>query len=133
MDKRSGLSASVQVADSGFYAGAARALGITPFAAGKTIVRLEEQLEIRLFHRNTRTITLAAEGARFPDRCGVIMDAVAVAERELAMSRRDLRGKLRVGVPLVNRLRSRVLLSFTTAPAWSPSSDALGDRHRDTD
>jgi DNA-binding transcriptional LysR family regulator len=53
MDKLSELSVFVQVADSGSYAGAARALGITPSAVGKTIVRLEEQLEVRLFHRNT--------------------------------------------------------------------------------
>ncbi|MGE7417678.1 LysR family transcriptional regulator [Methylobacterium tarhaniae] len=115
MDKLSELSVFVQVADSGSYAGAGRALGITPSAVGKTIVRLEEQLEVRLFHRNTRNITLTAEGAQFLDRCRVIMDAVAVAERELAMSRRALRGKLRISVPLVNRVWNRVLLSFTTA------------------
>ncbi|TGE02722.1 LysR family transcriptional regulator [Methylobacterium nonmethylotrophicum] len=113
MDKLAGLSVFVQVADSGSFAAAARALGLTASAIGKTIARLEEQLEVRLFHRNTRSLSLTAEGAQFLDRCRGIMEAVAAAERELAGSRSgDLRGKLRVSVPLVSRQWHRLFLSF---------------------
>ncbi|MGE7417910.1 LysR family transcriptional regulator [Methylobacterium tarhaniae] len=116
MDKLAGLSVFVQVADSGSLAAAARALGLTASAVGKTIARLEEQLEVRLFHRNTRNLSLTAEGAQFLDRCRGIMEAVAAAERELAGSRGgDLRGKLRVSVPLVSRHWHRLFLSFMEA------------------
>ncbi|KMO42744.1 hypothetical protein VQ02_02135 [Methylobacterium variabile] len=116
MDKLAGLSVFVQVADSGSFAAAARALGLTASAVGKTIARLEEQLEVRLFHRNTRSLSLTAEGAQFLDRCRAIMEAVAAAERELAGSRGGaLRGKLRVSVPLVSRPWNQVFLSFMEA------------------
>ncbi len=115
MDKLAGLSVFVQVADSGSYAAAARVLGLTASAVGKTILRLEERLEVRLFHRNTRSLSLTADGMRLLERGRPIMEAVAAAEREIAESRGALRGQLRVSVPLVGRSWNRVFLAFMAA------------------
>jgi DNA-binding transcriptional LysR family regulator len=113
MDRIGGIAVFVQVADSGSYVAAGRALGQSGSAVGKSIVRLEEQLGVRLFHRNTRSISLTAEGARFLERCRGIMRQIADAENDLALSRETPRGKLKVSLPLVSDLWHRPFLDFT--------------------
>lgn len=115
MDKLAELTAFVQVADSGSYAAAARALGLTASAIGKTIVRLETKLGVRLFQRNTRRIKLTAEGDRLLARCRTIMQEVAAVERDLAQAREDPSGRLRVSAPLVADSWNRVFLDFMAA------------------
>ena len=44
------------------FRAAARAVGLTPAALGQRIRQLEEQLEAKLFHRTTRTVTLTEQG-----------------------------------------------------------------------
>lgn len=115
MDKLVELRVFVQVADSGSYTAAARALGLTASAIGKTIVRLETKLGVRLFQRNTRSIRLTAEGDRLLERCRIIMNEVAAAERDLVVTREAPRGKLRVSAPLVSDSWNRVFLDFMAA------------------
>lgn len=112
MDRIAGITVFVQVADSGSYVAAGKVLGQSASAVGKTIVRLEEQLGVRLFHRNTRSISLTAEGARFLERCRGIMRQIADAENDLALSRETPRGKLKVSLPLVCDLWHRPFLDF---------------------
>lgn len=112
MDKITGISVFVQVVDSGSYVAAGRALGQTPSSVGKAIVRLEERLRVRLFHRNTRSISLTTEGARFLERCRAIMNEIAAAEADLAAAREGPRGRLRVSVPMVNDTWNAVFVAF---------------------
>ena len=90
MDKITGISVFVQVADSGSYVAAGRVLGQTASSVGKTIVRLEEKLGVRLFHRNTRSISLTSEGSRFLERCRAIMRDINAAEEDIALYRDQL-------------------------------------------
>lgn len=115
MDKLTELAVFVQVADSGSYTAAARAIGLTASAIGKTIVRLEAKLGVRLFQRNTRRIKLTAEGDRLLARCRIIMQEVAAVERDLAVAREAPSGRLRVSAPLVADSWNRVFLDFMTA------------------
>ncbi|WP_084809521.1 LysR family transcriptional regulator [Bradyrhizobium sp. NAS80.1] len=114
MDRIAGVTVFVQVADSGSYVAAGKILGHSPSAIGKTIVRLEERLGVRLFHRSTRSLSLTAEGARFLERCRSIMREITDAENDLALSRDTPRGKLKVSLPLVNEVWHRPLLDFTS-------------------
>lgn len=60
----------------GSFAKAARELGLSPSAVAKSIARLEQNLNIRLFHRSTRRIGLTQEGEELFERVSVILEQV---------------------------------------------------------
>lgn len=112
MDSLSGILAFVQVAETRSFSDAGRQLGVSSSAVGKSVARMEERLEVRLFHRSTRSVTLTAEGALFLERCRRILAEIAAAELELADTRAAPRGKLRISLPLVCGLMMPVLTAF---------------------
>lgn len=115
MDKLSAFDAFVQSAETGSFVAAGRKLGLSASAVGKAVVRLEHRLGARLFHRNTRNMTLTEEGRLFLERCRRIFDEVEAAEAELAHSSRTPRGRLRVSLPLVGMLLTPVMANFMRA------------------
>lgn len=112
MDKLAALQAFVQSAETGSYVAAGRQLGLSASAVGKAVARLEQRLDVRLFHRNTRNMTLTEAGRSFLERCRRIFDEVEAAEAELAQTNRTPRGRLRVSLPLVGMLLTPVLGDF---------------------
>lgn len=48
---------------------AAREIGLTTSAVSRTLVRLEEELGVRLLQRTTRKLSLTAAGRAYFDRC----------------------------------------------------------------
>lgn len=91
MDNLAGISAFVRSAETCSYVEAGRLLGVSASAIGKSIVRLEGRLGVRLFHRNTRSMKLTAEGALFLQRCERILGEIDAAERELTAVRGEPR------------------------------------------
>jgi DNA-binding transcriptional LysR family regulator len=115
MDKLTAFDAFVQSAETGSFVAAGRKLGLSASAVGKAVVRLEQRLDVRLFHRNTRNMTLTEEGRLFLERCRRIFEEVEAAEAELARSNRTPRGRLRVSLPLVGMLLTPVMAKFMHA------------------
>jgi DNA-binding transcriptional LysR family regulator len=115
MDKLTAFDAFVQSAETGSFVAAGRKLGLSASAVGKAVVRLEQRLDVRLFHRNTRNMTLTEEGQLFLERCRRIFEEVEAAEAELARSNRTPRGRLRVSLPLVGMLLTPVMAKFMRA------------------
>ncbi|AMY71110.1 LysR family transcriptional regulator [Frigidibacter mobilis] len=115
MDKLAALDAFVQSAETGSFVAAGRQLGLSASAVGKAVVRLEQRLDVRLFHRNTRNMTLTEEGRLFLERCRRIFEEIEAAEAELARSNRTPRGRLRVSLPLVGMLLTPVMAGFMRA------------------
>ncbi|MFG1463474.1 LysR family transcriptional regulator [Xanthobacter sp. DSM 24535] len=115
MDKLTAFDAFVQSAETGSFVAAGRKLGLSASAVGKAVVRLEQRLDARLFHRNTRNMTLTEEGRLFLERCRRIFEEVEAAEAELARSNRTPRGRLRVSLPLVGMLLTPVMADFMRA------------------
>lgn len=101
MDALAGLSIFIQAAELKSFTAAARQLAISPSAVGKSISRLEERLGVRLFHRSTRSVRLTPEGMLLLERGRRIVGEVEAAEAELAASRGDLAGRLRVSAPML--------------------------------
>jgi DNA-binding transcriptional LysR family regulator len=60
-----GLLSAVQAADSGSFTAAAQVLGLSPAAVSKSVAALEAQLQVRLFNRTTRQLSLTEEGRAF--------------------------------------------------------------------
>ncbi|MCS6192572.1 LysR family transcriptional regulator [Shewanella baltica] len=112
MDSLNGFIVFVQVAEKRSFVAAGRELGVSASAVGKSVVRLEEKLGVRLFHRSTRSITLTAEGTLFLERCRRILAEIEAAELELSQSKETPRGRLRVSLPLVSSLVLPVLGDF---------------------
>jgi DNA-binding transcriptional LysR family regulator len=60
-----GLISAIQVADSGSFVAAAKALDLTSAAVSKNVAKLEAALKVRLFNRTTRRLSLTEEGKAF--------------------------------------------------------------------
>lgn len=116
MEHLSGLAAFVRAAETRSFVAAARVLGLSPSAIGKSIGRLEARLGVRLFHRSTRSINLTEEGMQFFERCRQILDDLEDAQAALTKSTAAPRGRLRISVPAAgHRLLMPVLPSFRQA------------------
>jgi DNA-binding transcriptional LysR family regulator len=115
MDRLGPLNAFIHAAESGSFTAAGRELGISASGVGKAIARLEERLNVRLFHRNTRNISLTPEGALFLKRCQTIFGEIEAAEIEIAQSASGPRGKLRVSLPLIGMLMMPSIAAFAVA------------------
>ncbi|USQ95223.1 LysR family transcriptional regulator [Caulobacter sp. RL271] len=112
MDSLGALNVFVRVTEARSFVGAARRLGVSPSAVGKAIARLEAQLGARLFHRNTRSVALTAEGGLLLDRCRRIFAEIEALTGELSASQEAPRGRLRVSFPLVGMLLMPTLSAF---------------------
>jgi DNA-binding transcriptional LysR family regulator len=94
----SAISVFAAVVDAGTFAAAAEALGMSPPGVSKAIARLEKRLEIRVFNRTTRSLSLTEAGRRFHEQ--VIPHLTGLEEAAIAASGSALaiRGKLRVNL-----------------------------------
>lgn len=75
----SGLISAVQTADSGSFTAAASVLNLTPAAVSKNVATLETILQVRLFNRTTRQLSLTEEGKTFIAQTRVGLDALETA------------------------------------------------------
>jgi DNA-binding transcriptional LysR family regulator len=53
-----GLLSAIQVADNGSFIAAAKTLNLTSAAVSKNVAKLEALLQVRLFNRTTRKLSL---------------------------------------------------------------------------
>lgn len=89
----------VAVADHGGFTRAARELHVAQSAVSQTIAGLEARLELTLFHRHERRITLTPEGELLRSQARDLLeraDAVHLAMREVHGL---VKGEVRIGIP----------------------------------
>ncbi|WP_419740613.1 LysR family transcriptional regulator [Ruegeria sp.] len=86
----------VSVAKTGGVGSAAKALGISAATVSHRIGKLEEVLNLKLFHRNSRRVQLTNEGLIFLDRIEPVLSDLREAELEAGSGKGALRGHLRV-------------------------------------
>jgi DNA-binding transcriptional LysR family regulator len=115
MDHLGTLNAFVQAAETGSFVAAGRKIGLTSSAVGKGVARLEQRLGVRLFHRDTRNMTLTEEGRLFLDRCRRIFEEVEAAEMELTNTAIVPSGRLRVSLPLGGLFLMSIIGDFIEA------------------
>jgi DNA-binding transcriptional LysR family regulator len=65
MDKVKGVSVFLQTVKSSSFTKAAEQLGVSPQSVSHTVAQLEQSLNVRLFNRTTRSLSLTDEGVRF--------------------------------------------------------------------
>jgi DNA-binding transcriptional LysR family regulator len=115
MDHLGTLSAFVQAAETGSFVAAGRKIGLTASAVGKGVARLEQRLGVRLFHRDTRNMTLTEEGRLFLDRCRRIFEEIEAAEMELTKTAVVPSGRLRGRLPLWGMFLVPLIADFMEA------------------
>jgi DNA-binding transcriptional LysR family regulator len=99
-DALSGIAVFVTAARAGNFTLAAEQLGITKSAVGKSIVRLEERLGVKLFNRTTRRTTLTSDGEAYFVACSAAFDEIAATEAALTSRNQVIGGRLRLDMPV---------------------------------
>lgn len=100
LDRLTGLLAFVRTAALGSYTAAARELSVSPSAVSKSVQRLEEHFELKLFTRTTRSLTLTPEGRELYERALRIIREIDDIEQAAMASRAEPAGVLKVTAPL---------------------------------
>lgn len=99
------IAAFVSSVNAGSFTAAAKQLGLTRSAVGKSVVRLETRLQVRLLNRTTRSLSLTDDGQVLYDRCVGILEDLDSVEDALAFRRVTPSGRLRISLPVaVGRL-----------------------------
>lgn len=93
-----GLLAFVESARHGSLSAAARKLDLTPAAVSKSVMRLEEELGVRLFNRSTRRLRLTVEGEVFFGRAEAVLRELDGAVAEVAQATQLPLGRVRISV-----------------------------------
>jgi DNA-binding transcriptional LysR family regulator len=93
------LTAFLQVARTGSFTGAAEALGVSASAVSKSVIRLEEELGVKLLHRTTRRLSLTGDGHRLLERAGAVLDQLREVKEEMSQGSSALKGVLRLNFP----------------------------------
>lgn len=93
------ISAFVASVKYGSYTQAAIHLQLSRSAIGKSIVRLEERLGVRLLNRTTRSLSLTEEGRILFDYCRQILDDLSEVDNVMAARRMQPTGTLKITAP----------------------------------
>ncbi|MAM75765.1 LysR family transcriptional regulator [Tistrella mobilis] len=93
------LRSFVEVADAGGVSAAARRLGVSKSVVSRRLLRIEAELGVQLLARTTRGAALTEAGATFRDHAARASAEIEAA-RETIRPDGDLRGRLRVAMPL---------------------------------
>lgn len=100
MDKLSSMQMFVRVAEAGSFSAVAEQLQLARSVVTRQIAALEKQLGVKLITRSTRRLSLTTVGAAYLEKCRVILNLVDAAEAGIAEDKADLRGVIRLGLPL---------------------------------
>ncbi|MCS6877619.1 MAG: LysR family transcriptional regulator [Geminicoccaceae bacterium] len=100
MDRLELLEAFLAVAEAGSFTGGAARLGVARALVSKRIAALERLLGARLIARTTRRVGLTPEGSALLVRARRILGDYREAVEELALSRGEPCGRLRLSAPM---------------------------------
>ena len=100
MDKLSLLKLFVSAVDHGGFSAAANHLGLSASTISKGMARLEDNLNIKLFHRSTRQVHLTDAGARYLVTARRIAIELEQCEQELQQTNDQPCGKVKINLPV---------------------------------
>ncbi|HBX57124.1 LysR family transcriptional regulator [Pseudomonas sp. UBA2684] len=89
------------IAESGSLSGAARRLGLSPMTVSRRLASLEHELEVRLVHRTTRSVSLTPEGEVFLPFSKTLLGASEAARVTLKANAGTASGVLKITAPTV--------------------------------
>lgn len=99
MDKLTSMEVFTRIAKAGNFVAAAKEMGISRAMATKHIMRLENNLGIRLFNRTTRRLSLTEVGTAYLERCLQILDEIEETELAVTQLQTEPKGTLKISSP----------------------------------
>lgn len=100
MDRLQSMAVFVKAADTGSFAAAGAALGMSSQMAGKHVSALEQRLGTKLLNRTTRSQSLTEVGRQFYEHCKIVLAEVDTAESVAQDLTSSPRGRLRISAPV---------------------------------
>ena len=94
-----GISEFVCVAEAESFTLAAKKLAISTAKVSRQISALEKRLNIKLFYRTTRKVSLTQEGSVFYQHCRSVVDGLDAAERAVTNLQSRPMGKIKMTAP----------------------------------
>jgi DNA-binding transcriptional LysR family regulator len=91
-----GIGVLAQIVETGNFARAGEALGLTPSGVSRAVARLEARLGIRLFDRTPQVVNLTEEGRRFHAQVAPLLAGLEDAAADASAATGSVRGRLRV-------------------------------------
>jgi DNA-binding transcriptional LysR family regulator len=91
-----GIGVLAQVVETGNFARAGEAMGLTPSGVSRAVARLEARLGVRLFDRTPRAVRLTEEGRRFHAQVAPLLAGLEDAATDASATAGAVRGRLRV-------------------------------------
>jgi len=96
MDRIAAMNAFVRVVEAGSFTKAAATLDVPNASVTRLIQSLEQELQVRLLHRTTRSVTVTAEGATYYERVLRLLAELSDIESSTRMSQGKPSGRVRV-------------------------------------
>jgi DNA-binding transcriptional LysR family regulator len=133
MDRLGAMEMFVRIVETGSFSAVARQLGTTQPTISKQLTALEKQLQTRLLHRSTRSLSLTEAGAAYYERCRRILDEVREAEAALGRLQSGLTGTLHVNgsIALGQIFLTALVLKFQQQYPELAIELSLSDRYID--
>lgn len=95
-----GISEFVFVAENESFTQASKKLLISTAQVSRQISALEKRLNVKLFYRTTRKVTLTEEGRVFYQHCRSVLDGLEAAERAITNLQSKPQGKIKLTAPV---------------------------------
>lgn len=112
------MKSFVMVTDSGSFSAAAARLAYNQSTISKHVAALEAHLQIRLFNRTTRSLTLTTDGALVYENALRVLSAIEMAESSVGMAG-AAEGTVRITAPLT-LIESRLIAMLAPFLAANP-------------
>lgn len=90
------LNAFIAVVQNGNFTKAASALGSTQSAVSQSVNSLEQNLELKLFHRTTRSVTLTEAGEKLFEYVGHQLEDINLGLERLSLMKNKPNGRVRI-------------------------------------
>lgn len=114
MDTLLSMKVFRQVVQNGSFTRAAEQLGISTAMASKHVSHLEQTIQAKLLHRNSRNLHLTEAGEEYYRQCSYALDTLDTAAQKAAGGTDKPQGRLRVTMPLwfANHVVSHWLVEY---------------------
>ena len=95
-----GINEFVAVAEVENFTRAAKQLKLSTAQVSRQVSALETRLNIKLFYRTTRKVSLTEEGSIFYQHCRSVLDGLDAAERAITHLQTKPQGKIKITTPV---------------------------------